>query len=195
MTGCGRSRAARRAAVAAVLVGLALGGSPAVAQDGSLEDALGDRLEVRRDGSRGAPGTGDGTVDDDGAGGDGSGEDVVGNGADGSSDGAVGDAGGSGDGDGSGATVDDGGDPSTSERDGTTSDGEGTGPGGSADDADDALDLDDPAAEVEGEGRGPGELAAGGEDRTAPLTVAVVALLASTGALVAVQRRYGPTTS
>lgn len=180
-----RARAERGLAVAAVVLGVALGGSPAVAQDGSLEDALGDRLEVRRDGSRGGADAGE--PDDGGAGGGGEPDEAAGGGVDGSTGGADGDGirdlDGAGDAGADGATstdgVPDGPDAATSDADGDEG----------------VVDLDEPTREVEGEGRGPGELAAGGEGRAVPLTIAAVALLASAGALVAVQRRYGPTAS
>lgn len=169
---------------------LVLGGGAglAAAQEDmrSLEDALGDSLDVRRDEAPaepapegdptpagptdGASGDGDGDPDADRGGGSSSGE----QGSDGLREPVPADGGGDpgGGGDGGGAT-----DAGSEDA---------PGPGGSEVD----LDLEDRGEGVEGEGRGAGELVAGAPGRTVPIALAVLAVLGSGTALVVTQRRW-----
>lgn len=180
----------RRGAVIALLTTLLLLGAAVgvSAQSGSLEDALGDSLDVRR--GEDVP-----QADDEADGGDG----------DGGSTGAGGGSGGSSStGSGDGASGSEGGDDGSGTSDGLRdpvapdADGdpapEGEGPSEDGDaprSSDEDLDLAPEGSGVEGEGRGPGELELGADtrERTGPIGLAAVLVLGSFATVVAIGRR------
>jgi hypothetical protein len=181
----------RVSVVVALALWLALPGV-ATAQSGSLEDALGDSLEVRRDGTPIADEP-DGTdADDDGGGTDGGSSDGGGSGG-GSGQGPSGpdapdaDAPDAGSGDGlrdpvaPDADAPAGGDGAPAPADGDDD----------ADGSDDALELQPGETGVDGEGRGPGELALTGDasERAVPIAVAALMVIGSLGAVLNVGRR------
>lgn len=185
----GRSRSVMIVAVLALWFAAA---GIAVAQSSSLEDALGDSLEVRRNGApiedvEGDQPAGDadggGGAGSDGSGGGGTGgaggDADAGTATSGGTDGADGDglrdpvapdAGGSGDG--------------TADGDAPSGDVEGD------NDPSEDLELDPGDTGVEGEGRGAGELDSGVDPRGRglPIAVAVLMVIGSLGAVLSVGR-------